>query len=102
MGGSSFLGTSKLITCHAEGAFEPQVACVPTTALSSQQQTFMRKIQEFVEADQALAGMGAVPEAAGAAQTGVAGSYSKHDARVAELSGSLWVLVAGMHRSVSR
>ncbi|PHJ16001.1 rhoptry neck protein [Cystoisospora suis] len=75
MGGSSFLGTSKLITCHAEGAFEPQVACVPTAALSSQQQTFMRKIQEFVEADQTLAGMGTVPKTAGAGQT-VVGSYS--------------------------
>lgn len=74
--GSSFLGTSKLITCHAEGAFEPQVACIPTTALSSQQQPFMRKIQEFVEADQAATGVAAVPKTADAVQT-VLGSYGK-------------------------
>ncbi|PFH33995.1 rhoptry neck protein RON1 [Besnoitia besnoiti] len=57
--GSSFVGTRRTITCHNEGAFDPQVACIPKRSLSSQQQLYMRKIGDYADVEQDAAGMSA-------------------------------------------
>nr|CEL77302.1 TPA: sushi domain-containing protein / SCR repeat-containing protein [Toxoplasma gondii VEG] len=59
--GASFMGISRVITCHEEGVFDPQVACIAKGTLSSQQQAFMKEVQDYadvVEAAPELAAAG--------------------------------------------
>ncbi|KEP62852.1 UNVERIFIED_CONTAM: rhoptry neck protein RON1 [Hammondia hammondi] len=59
--GASFMGISRAITCHEEGVFDPQVACIAKGTLSSQQQAFMKEVQDYadvVEAAPELAAAG--------------------------------------------
>ncbi|CBZ54985.1 unnamed protein product [Neospora caninum Liverpool] len=63
--GSSFMGVRRVITCHEEGIFDPQVACIPKGTLSNQQQAFMKEVEDYAEVVEAEPGW-----AAAGAETG--------------------------------